>query len=332
MPFNTMDEVLALARNFMASRILLSGAELNIFPLLSEKPLSASTLAEKLPADLRGLTALLDALTALGLLLKKEGLYQCPPHLLEILSDTHPHSALPMILHLAHLWQNWSSLTDIVRGDKKSGDVSRLIVNEKERKAFIGAMHAIGHSQAAKIVTAVQPGAARNLIDIGGASGTYTMAFLEASPGMKATLFDREEVVAMARERLGEAGLLERVTLAGGDFYQDELPPGHDLAFLSAIIHQNSPEQNVELYGKIFRSLKPGGRLVIRDHVMEPDHSWPPSGAIFAINMLVATAGGGTYTLAEIREGLTRAGFTGVRLLEKTETMDDMVEAFKPEA
>ena len=55
----------------------------------------------------------------------------------------------------------------------------------------------------------------------------------------------------MARERLAEAGMLDRVRLVAGDFYEDELPGGHDLALLSAIIHQNSPEENVELFRKV---------------------------------------------------------------------------------
>jgi O-methyltransferase involved in polyketide biosynthesis len=147
---------------------------------------------------------------------------------------------------------------------------------------------------------------------------------------MRATLFDRPEVVEMARKRLGQEGILHRVTLVPGDFYHDELPHGHDLAFLSAIIHQNSPEQNLNLFSKVFRSLGPGGRIVIRDHVMAPDRTSPKEGAIFAVNMLLGTAGGSTYTYDEIKDGLTQAGFIGVRLLQAGQQMDALVEAFKP--
>ena len=146
---------------------------------------------------------------------------------------------------------------------------------------------------------------------------------------MKATVFDLPPVVEMARERIEEAGMMDRVTLVPGDFYKDELPPGHDLAFLSAIIHQNSLEQNQELYHKVFRSLDPGGRIVIRDHVMSLDRTQPEDGAIFAVNMLVNTTGGGTYTFDEINEGLTEAGFVGVKQLQ-SKGMLSLVEAFKP--
>jgi predicted O-methyltransferase YrrM len=197
-------------------------------------------------------------------------------------------------------------------------------------RAFIGAMHVVSGPRATGVVAAVDPGPARALLDVGGGPGTYTIAFLQACPHMRATLFDRPAVTEMARARLAEAGLLDRVTLAGGDFDHDELPAGHDLALVSAIIHQNSPAQNVELYGKVWRALVPGGRLIIRDHVMSPDRLDPRDGALFAVNMLTGTSGGNVYTFEEIGAGLTAAGFVGVRLLRRGKGMVGLVEAFKP--
>ena len=182
----------------------------------------------------------------------------------------------------------------------------------------------------ARFVKAVRPEASRALLDVGGASGTYTIAFLQAVPQMKATLFDKPAVVEMARDRLKKVGLLERVTLGAGDFYTDELPGNHDLAFVSAIIHQNSGEQNLTLFIKIFRSLQPGGRIVIRDHIMDPARIQPRSGAVFAVNMLLATSGGNSYTFEEIEAGLSQAGFTRIRLIQRGEQMDGLVEALKP--
>jgi predicted methyltransferase len=134
----------------------------------------------------------------------------------------------------------------------------------------------------------------------------------------------------MARERLNYEGLLDRVTLVPGSFYLQEFPEGHDLALISAIIHSNSLGENLELYQKVFRALKPGGRILVRDHVMSPDRIWPRDGAIFAINMLVGTPSGGTYTYEEIEQGLRQAGFERIRLLKQGEHMDAVVEAFKP--
>ncbi len=330
MSYGSPEEVLRLAQNFMESRILLSGAELNLFTILNPAPLSAQEVANRIGADPRALTVLLDALSAMSLLVKKSGAYQCANSVSQFLSEDAPNSILPMVLHSAHLWRRWSGLTDVVRGTILSKDAAKPGRSAEDLRAFIGAMHVIATPRAREVVAASNPASSKTLLDVGGASGTYTIAFLQAVPEMKATLFDKPEVVEMARERLSKAGVLNRVTLLPGDFYQDEFPHGHDLVFVSAIIHQNSPEQNLDLFHKVFRSLVRGGRILIRDHVMEPDRVHPKEGAIFAVNMLLGTPGGRTYTYEEITAGLSKAGFTGINLLRKGEHMDALIEAFKP--
>ncbi len=325
----TLESILTLSRDFMESRILLTAAELNLFALLSPQPLSAAELARRLPGNLRAVTILLDALAAMGFLEKQAGRYQCLPPASHLLSSDRADSVLPMVLHAAHLWQRWTHLTETVNG-LEARSPGAPPQNEAGLRAFIGAMHSIAAPLAPRIVRAVNPAGVRLLLDVGGASGTYTIAFLMADPEMKATLFDQPAVIEMARKRLREAGVLDRTTLAAGDFYVDEFPGGHDLAFVSAIIHQNSPEQNLDLFKKAFRSLTPGGRIVIRDHIMDPDRTEPVSGAVFAVNMLLATEGGNTYTFEEVQRTLLQAGFVRVRLIQKGEHMDGLVEGFKP--
>jgi len=327
---NRPEAILKLARQFMESRILLSAAEMNIFSHLDGTPSTAEDLANRLPADLRGLTILLDALTAMDLLSKDKDTYITATDAAPFLTAKSPRSVLPMLHHAAHLWESWSELTSKVKKHGVNETPASSVRNADELSAFIGAMHVVGMPLARKIVKAVQPGAARNLLDVGGASGTYITAFLKAVPEMKATLFDRPAVIQLARDRLIEAGMLDRVQLVPGDFYVDELPGGHDLAMLSAIIHQNSPGENVELFRKVLQAMVSGGRIIIRDHVMEPDRTKPRDGAIFAVNMLVNTEGGSTYTFDEIRTWLMQAGFTNVRLLKVGKHMDALVEAFKP--
>ena len=325
-----LENILSLARNFMESRIFLTAAELDLFTLLTPAPLSVEEIAEQKKGNPRGLTALLDALAAMGLLTKDGGKYQCPAPVSDLLSRNSPGSILPMVMHMAHLWRRWTNLTQVIQGAPIPEQPAPPHQNEDTLRAFIGAMNVIAKTLAARVVSKVRPGSSRALLDVGGAMGTYTLAFLEAVPGMMGTLFDRPPVIEMARTFLGDAGVLDRVTLVGGDFYRDELPGGHDLAFLSAIIHQNSLEQNTELFAKVFRALMPGGRIVVRDHIMAPDRTSPKDGAIFAVNMLVGTAGGGTYTFDEVRQALDQAGFTRIRLLQTGERMDGLVEAFKP--
>jgi hypothetical protein len=317
----TQETILGVSRAFMESRVLLTGAELDLFTLVANTPLSAKQIAEQIGADLRALTIVVDALAAMGLLIKQGETYLTEPSAARLLAAGGPESVLPMIQHSLNLWDRWGRLTSRVV-EKRPPD--------KPMEAFVRAMHAIATPLAPRIVALVNPGGARRLIDVGGALGTYTMAFLRAAPEMRATLFDRPPVIEMAREVIGAAGLLDRVTLVAGDFSKDTLPGGHDLAFASAVIHQNSPDENVALFRRIFAALQLGGRIVVRDHVMTPDHTQPKSGALFAVNMLSGTSGGGTYTEAEIRDALTKAGFVGVRLIQPDSRMDGLIEAFKP--
>lgn len=328
-PINA-DMILGMARAYMESRILFTAVELDLFTLLSDSPKTLDEAAAARGASTRGMAILLDALAAMGLLAKSDGLYVCPPEVAALMSAGHPDSILPMVKHSGSLWARWSELTDIVSDGKGSERPSGAFDDPEELAAFIGAMHVVGRHASEDFARQVDAGNAKNLLDVGGATGTYAEAFLQLNPEMRATVFDRPPVIEMARKRLEKTAVMPRVTLAAGDFYADPLPGGHDLVLLSAIIHQNSPEQNVALYRKCFDALVPGGRLIIRDHVLSPDRTRPVGGALFAVNMLAATNAGNCYTLDEIRETLETAGFSGVRLVRDGERMDAMVEAFRP--
>jgi SAM-dependent methyltransferase len=327
---NSPEVILRLAQGFMECRILHTAAELDLFTILSQAPMTAYELAGRISGNERALSMVLDALGAMGLLVKRGQKYQCESSVSQLLSKNSPQSVLPMVLHMASLTKRWARLTDIVKGLSDSREDFDFSRDAEELRAFIGAMHAIGAPLAKQIVAAVDAGSSRALLDIGCGSGTYSIAFLRAVPEMRATLFDLPDVIKMARERLKNEGLLDRATLTAGSFYDDEFPAGNDLALISAIIHSNSPEENLDLYRKTFRALNPGGRILVRDHVMNPDRTYPRDGAIFAINMLVGTPGGGCYTFEEIKSGLSQAGFSRIRLLKEGEHMDAVVEGFKP--
>jgi len=324
----TPSHVLKLSNAFMESRILLTGAELNVFTLLCDSPMSLDDVATSLKTSPRGTAILLDALTAMELLKKVDGRYICPKETSKILSADSPETVLPMIRHAADLWCHWAQLTKIVR----EGRVQRppeVFQEQAELEAFVGAMHVVGKHLAGTIAERCQAEASRRLLDVGGATGTYTEAFLRHYPAMRATVFDRPPVIEFARKRLAQMDIMARITLAAGNFYVDELPVGHDLALVSAIIHQNSPEQNVELYRKVFRALVPGGRIIVRDYVMNADRNQPCSGAFFAVNMLVATASGNCYTFDEIRTTLAEAGFIDIRLMQSGDAMDGLIEGYR---
>ncbi len=315
-------------RGFFKSRVILTAAELDLFTRLAKGQARADDLAKELRCDQRCLTRLLDCLVALHLLSKQDGIYQTSERG-ALLSAEHPETELPMVLHINGLWETWSGLTETLKTGENPRRKPVADRGKDSLKDFIGAMHVVGRSLSNEIADSYDLFPFKKLLDIGGATGTYTIAFLEKNPQMTAVLFDLPDVIPWAEERLGSEGLVGRVELVAGDFYHDELPRGCDLALLSAIIHQNSPQENLDLYGKIHGALEPGGKLLIRDHVMDPGRTFPPQGTLFAINMLVNTKGGDTYTFDEMKDTLEAAGFGEVMLVRKGERMDCLVEARK---
>ncbi len=324
------EDIFGVARAFMQSRIILTAAELDLFTIIQDSSTSVDKIAERCGFDRRALARVLDCLVTFGLLDKKGDVYSLTGEGAAY-SSKHPASELPMLLHMSRLWVNWSDLTDVVEKGAGSKQKPPAPMDMDSRRAFIGAMHIIGRTLSDDIAASLDLSGYLKLLDIGGGSGTYTIAFLKRNPRLKAILFDLKDVIPLARERLLSDDLLKRVELIAGDFYHDDLPGGCDLALLSAIIHQNSPEQNLGLYRKAYRALNPGGMLLIRDHIMDESRTRPSEGAMFAINMLVNTTGGDTYTFQEVEQGLKEAGFTDVRLLRSGEKMDCVVGAVRPE-
>ena len=326
----TRDDLLLLGRGFMVPRILLTAVELDLFTKLKGKALSVSELCATEGWDSRGLTILMDALAAEGLLSRgSDEKYSLPGSIAKYLVRDEEDSILPMILHGCHLWESWSNLTRIVSTGENLYPAERKTRPKEETEAFIQAMHVVGQLVAPMIADSLDLSVYSKMLDVGGGPGTYAMAFLSKAPQMTATLFDLPEVVEIGRKRLTEAGLIDRVRIVVGDYTKDDLPPGHDLALLSAIIHSNSREANRNLFRNVYSSLVQGGTILVRDHIMDPTRTFPVAGAIFAVNMLAATSVGNTYTFEEVKQDLESAGFKDVRMIREGQNMDQLVSAVK---
>jgi len=325
----TAEEVLEMARLFQPACVLAAAADLDVFSPIHEKPMTAKALSSELGTDSRAMTILLDALVALEFLTKQGNDYSVPEDVAKLLTEKSANSVLPIIRHLANCLRRWAALAGVTQTGKPAERTPSTRGQAADQADFIGAMHNLSGQIADEVVDKLQPLKFSHLLDIGGASGTWTIAFLRSVPEAKATLFDLTPVMSMAEQRIAEAGLGDRVSLVPGDFYADDLPDGADLAWLGAICHQNSREQNRALFTKIHKSLNDDGVVVIRDVVMDPSHTSPKGGAMFAVNMLVATEGGGTYTFDEYRHDLSEAGFGRVRLVHRDEFMNSLIRAEK---
>jgi predicted O-methyltransferase YrrM len=241
-----------------------------------------------------------------------------------------PGNQLAMAQHQANCLRNWAQLAAVVKHGRPAPRVPSIRGGEADYAAFIEAMDNVAGTTAPGLVAALQPLNFTHLLDVGGASGTYTIAFLRAHPAARATLFDLPQVMSQARQRLQSAGLLPRVTLVPGDYNVDPLPAGADLAWVSAIVHQNSRPQNQSLFRRVHDALIGGGRIMVRDFLMDPSRTSPAGGALFAINMLVGTTGGTTFTLDELSADLASAGFADITAPVRSDTMNSVLAARKP--
>ena len=326
----TQADVISDVRSFMRSRVILTAAELDLFTKLDKDSISARDLSAMLDLNERATTRILDCLIAFGLLEKQNDCYRTT-EMGSYLSSIHPQSILPSVKHANRLWNNWSHLTVAIREGTNPNlqPLGANTVSGEETKAFIGSMHVGARQLSIKISDAYDLRPFRRLLDIGGGSGAYTIAFLQKNPQLQAIIFDLEGVIPIAEEKVREEKLQNRVSFVVGDYNEDELPGGCDLALLSAVIHQNSPEQNLSLFQKIYSVLELGGVLLIRDHVMDITRTRPASGALFALNMLVSTPAGDTYTFEKIKGSLEIAGFDKVEMIVTGERMDCLMEARK---
>jgi SAM-dependent methyltransferase len=325
----SVDEVMIMARSCQPACVLFTAAELDIFTVLSKKPMSANQLANRLKADLRATTVLLDALVAIELLSKEDRQYHTPNCLSPILTEGGNQSILSGIRHQSNCIRRWIQLAEVVKTGRPAARTPSIRGEVADEEAFITAMNDFSWPLADKVIGHIGHLDFQCLLDIGGASGTWTIAFLQTVPQAQAILFDLPPVVKMAKKRIARAGLIKKVKFQSGDFYTDNLPTGIDFAWLSAIAHQNSREQNRELFKKIYNCLVKNGVLVIRDMVMDSSHTNPPAGALFAVNMLVSTPAGGTYSFDEYSHDLNTAGFSTISLVYRDEGMNSLIRAVK---
>ncbi len=326
----TAEALLEVVRGYHPACVVIAAAELDVFTSLHGRPMSAADLADRIQGDPRATAILLDALAAMRLLIKRGGVYEVPAPVAELLTETGARCSLGMVRHQGNCLRRWGQLSRVTRtGRPVEGEVS-IRGAKADLASFIRAMHEVSDPVAPTLVASLGPLSFSHLLDIGGASGTWTVPFLRRHPTAMATIFDLPEVIPMAESLLTTAAVRDRVRLVPGNFYTDALPTESDLAWVSAIVHQNSREQNRALFGKIFAALVPGGRILIRDFVMDETRTEPPAGAYFAVNMLVSTPGGGTFTFQELRDDLAAVGFVDAAFLRRGEAMDSVLCATKP--
>lgn len=321
------ERISEIARGFQASRILLSAFELGLFEALGDGKSTSANVAARIPADERATDRLMDALVVLGLVTKDGDEFANAPDASDYLVPGKP-GFMGELGHTANLWQTWSTLTDAVRKG------TSVIERKDEARAayvkpFIAAMHFNSSRVAPKVLQEVDLTDVRRVLDVGGGSGAYSIAFCRANPKIEAVVFDLPDVVPLTTQYATEAGMSDRISTTTGDFTRDELGRDFDLVFMSHILHSNSPAENAELIKRGWRALKSGGQIVVQEFIVDESRVSPPWPVLFALNMLVGTKAGDTYTEGEIESWLADAGFTDISRIDPEGTGTSLVAGMK---
>jgi cyclopropane fatty-acyl-phospholipid synthase-like methyltransferase len=167
--------------------------------------------------------------------------------------------------------------------------------------------------RAPAVVKALGMEGIHRILDLGGGSGIYSIAFAKASSEAKCEILDLAEVVPLTCEYVAKAGLSSQIVVRAGDMLHDDLGSGYDLIMLNAICHMFSEKQNMELFRRARLALAPRGRMAVQDFILQPDKTQPTHAALFSVNMLVGTDGGACYSEPEYIDWMKEAGFNGVR-------------------
>lgn len=320
------DRLRSLASDFQAGRAFLSAVELDLFSAVGDG-CTAEEAAEVMGTDPRATQMLLDALAALDLVNKDGQRYRNSPDTHQFLRKGSEDDARAAIMNRVNMWDRWTTLTECVR---EGGSVGHeLGSGPAATQAYIAATHKIASLAAPTLVEALKLPGLQRVLDVGGGSGAYTVALLNAYPDARAELLDLPAVTRIATRYVREAGLEHRVTMRGGNFMVDPLGAGFDLVLLSYVMHLRGPEPNKRLLAKAFDALEPGGRVVINDYVLGADRTSPRAAALYALNMLVSSHDGDVFSLEQYRQWLQGAGFVDIRKVAVLGPTD-IVTARKP--
>jgi SAM-dependent methyltransferase len=308
-------DLLQLSGGYWSACALHAGIKLDVFTNLADGLCSAAELAGKVNADARGITMLLDALTALELLEKEGNAYRATPFAHDFLSKNSSQYLGHIILHHHHLMESWAHLDEAVAS---GGPVRQRVshdAGEEERESFEMGMFNLAMQLAPKVVPAIDLSGRRKLLDLGGGPGTYAIHFCLHNPGLTAVVYDLPTTRPFAEKTIARFGLADRIAFQSGDFITDGIEGCFDVAWLSHILHSEGPAGCAVLLKNAIATLEPGGLILIQEFILNDAKDGPVFPALFSMNMLLGTPHGQAYAETEIVQMLETAGAGDIRRL-----------------
>ncbi len=294
-------------KNLMAPQeMLVAGAALKtgIFDFLYEKPATLEELAQALSMDFRALWTVTEALIALGYLTKDQEQMTLTSEAKDLFYNTDSENYVGYaLIHTFNVTKSWTHLPETL----KTGKPPERLRDQQDIKGFMAAMGKyagqISH-ELVKICLAGLPEKPR-VLDLGGGPLNYARPMAQA--GAIVTVQDVPEVCEVMKKTLLPG---ENIVFIPGDFTEGLAEGPFDLAFLGNICHIYGEEENTTLFHRVHGSLSSGGRIAIFDLVRGAS----PRAELFAVNMLVNTQTGGTWTFEEYSRWLEQAGFGNVTM------------------
>ena len=307
--------LLEVSGSYWLTCALHTGVKLDVFTVIGRAQVSGKDAAEKVQGDERGTVTLLNALAAAGLLEKQGDLFSNTPESYQFLSKTSPDYLGFMIMHHHHLMASWNRLDEaVIQGQPVRGRSAHQ--SDETRESFLMGMFNIGMMTAPKAADAIDLSGKKTLLDIGGGPGTFAIHFCLKNPDLKAVVYDLPATRPFAEKTIARFGLNDRVAFCDGDFVEKPIEGRFDAAWLSHILHGESPDDCQKIIKKAVAALNPGGIIGIHEFILNNAADGPLFPALFSLNMLTGTSEGRAYTEAQLTDMLGNAGVKDIQRLE----------------
>jgi len=316
------ENLLSLGMSFWNAKALLSAVELGVFDALAESPADTETLRKKLGLHERSARDFFDALVALKLLEREEGVYRNTPETDFFLVRAKP-SYVGGLLEMANarLYESWGHLTEALKTgkrqseNKEEGDLFAALYADPERlRGFLAAMSGVSAGAARAIADKFPWKDYNSFIDVGAAQGMVPVTIARAHTHLSGGGFDLPQVGPVFEAFVAANGLTDRLRFHAGDFFADALPQT-EVIIMGHILHDWDLDQKRLLLKKAYDALPPGGALIVYEALIDDDRRENAFGLLMSLNMLIETAGGFDYTGADCQAWMTEAGFRETRVV-----------------
>ncbi|HWB84259.1 MAG TPA: methyltransferase [Bryobacteraceae bacterium] len=317
----TPQRIMQLAWGYAAPLMLEAAIKLKVFDVLDKSPQTVDEVVAQTGASQRGLRALLNALVGLQFLNRDaNGRYGTTAESSQFLVTTKPTFYGGLIRHTStDLIPAWLGLTETVTTGKPNKSVNQQGDGSIFFQQFVTDLFPISYpvtqvlAGTLGIEKASQP---VRILDLAAGSGVWGIGLAQRSPQVTVTAVDWPQVLEVTRQMATRFGLVDRFQFVAGDLATADFGQGHNVAILGHILHSEGEANGRELLKKTFNALAPGGTIAIAEFLVDEDRRGPAMSLIFAVNMLVATDKGDTFSFQEISGWLREAGFENPRALE----------------